>query len=857
MTSRGALVASVSALAGLLLSLPASAVNLPPGFVVENAASGAGFNQPTALAFTPDGRILVAEKRGVLRVVQNGVKLVEPMWNGEWEVLGNGDRGLIGIAVDPHYDVNHHVYLLYTVDPDSDNVDINDDAFGRLTRYTTSATNPNAVDPLSRKVLIGGAWSDGFASGSPSHTVGDLQWGVDGSLLISCGEGAQYARADSGGRDAPLFGLDRTDPSEDIGAFRAQYLGSITGKLLRVNPANGNGYSNNPFFDGDLRSNQSRVWAYGLRNPFRLSLRPNTGCADTSAGNPAVVYIHDCGWRDFEEVDVSLGGENFGWPCYEGPLPQPEYMYRYPAHHGCSTVGTPDNPSAFTLPAITWHQTDTTLSIPVGLSGNCVGGGTFYRGHTYPPQYRNRLFFADFGRSWIKAASFDGNHRLMGVTHFGDAAEGPVFFTTDPVSGDILYVALTTGRLHRIRYTGPTAGNAAPIAVAACDQPIGTVPLTVSFSSSGSYNPDLEPFTAHWSFGDLTDSNLPSPQHTYTHTGVYEAVLTVDDGHGGVGLDTVVVVVEAVNTPPAASMLSPPGGAFYACGDTLRLEAAATDAQQDADQLQYHWQIDFEHDGQRHPAVQAADGRTATFVVPGTQEEPGGCYDVSLLVTDAGGLCDTVLTRIHPEVDLEPSPFATRPTRPAAFATAEYRFRIRNHGRMPAARSHWRLTANGATLAEGDTLAPARDSVSVVVTAPPVLGAATYAFRLELDALGTVRETDEGNNAWTLTRTLVEPPLSTLEVPPVLALSGACPNPSATGAGLRLDLPRGSNVEFGVYDLQGRTVWRAPARYCAAGRWSLVWPGMAPEGGAARPGIYLARVTADGRSFTRRIAVLH
>jgi PKD repeat protein len=95
-------------------------------------------------------------------------------------------------------------------------------------------------------------------------------------------------------------------------------LNSLNGKILRINPANGQGYSTNPFYDGNLNSNKSKVWSYGLRNPFRFTLHPTTG----------EIYIGDVGWTKWEEINVGKG-KNFGWPCYEGgngvSLAQPSY----------------------------------------------------------------------------------------------------------------------------------------------------------------------------------------------------------------------------------------------------------------------------------------------------------------------------------------------------------------------------------------------------------------------------------------------------------------------------------------------------------------------------------------------------
>ena len=90
----------------------------------------------------PDGRLLVAEKRGRVYVVDHGTKLPTPMWQRENEVLNNGDRGLLDVAVDPYFFVNHYVYFLYTVDPDSNGTDTNTKADWQLvTGLTIGAAN--------------------------------------------------------------------------------------------------------------------------------------------------------------------------------------------------------------------------------------------------------------------------------------------------------------------------------------------------------------------------------------------------------------------------------------------------------------------------------------------------------------------------------------------------------------------------------------------------------------------------------------------------------------------------------------------------------------------------------------------
>ena len=530
---------------------PAAAIELPDSFVVESITPGANFNTPTYVAYLPSGRALVAEKRGNVYGVSNGVKNSTPLLNLQDEILNNGDRGLLSIAVDPNYVTNRFIYLLYTVDPDSNGSDTNDDAFGRLTRYQVSASDSNAVVAGSRTILMGVDWRRGVASGSSSHTVGGLNWGRDGSLLVSTGDGASFDFTDAGGLDPNLFGPTKTDPLEDIGAFRAQYLGSLCGKLLRLNPATGQGYPSNPFWDGNGSSVRSRVWAYGLRNPFRFTVRPGTGSTNPADGNPGTIYICDVGWATYEDQNlVTAGGRNFGWPCYEGPETRSVYLNATPAHSGCGTIGTSGNPSPHTPPYMYWNHDDAILSSPPGLKGNANVGGVFYTGSRYPNQYRG-YFFGDYGQRWMNVAHFNASQQLTDMLEFAYPVDRSVCFTTEPISGDVVYVAIMANEVQRIRYIG-TILNQPPVAVATAPTMVGAAPFTASLSSAGSSDPNLDPLAYSWLFGDGQGATGATAQHTYTNPGVYDAILTVDDGQGGIGRDTVRVVARPGVFPTSA-----------------------------------------------------------------------------------------------------------------------------------------------------------------------------------------------------------------------------------------------------------------------------------------------------------------
>jgi glucose/arabinose dehydrogenase len=1038
------LAAAAFALACVLVS-PARALDIVPGFVVDNAVPGPAFDLPVCIKFLPDGRLLVLEKAGRLWVVKNGVRHPVPMWSATNEVLSNDDRGALGLEVDPGFATNHYLYLLYTVDPDSDGVDTNDEAFGRLVRYRVSASDSNALDLSTRTVLLGRDWAHGPLVASSTHTIGSLQFAPDGSLLVSVGEGAQFNTADAGGHDPNGFLPGRTDPAEDIGAFRSQYLGSLCGKLLRLNPADGHGYPSNPFWDGDPTSVRSRVWAYGLRNPYRITIRPGTGSTNPAAGNPGAIYIGDVGWGDTEELDIADGpGRNFAWPCYEGAAPRNDYQAASPPIAGCGTFGTPANPSLPTLPVARWDHGDPAASVPPGAIGRTSIGGAFYTGNQYPAAYRGRYFHGEFTFGWIKVATMDSTNHVVSLATFADFAGGPVDIEADPVSGDIFYVSIYGNEVRRIRYTGGSGGNTPPVANASADPVVGVAPMQVAFSSAGSSDVDGDPLAFVWNFGDGAGSTSPNPTHLYATAGTYDAVLAVTDTTGASDTTAVQVVVSesfgfpttgvlddfnradgpvggawaggaieftisdstlapvppggsavwdgavfgpdqearvtitsvtgfgeralmlkvqglsgsdghievrydpdlqqvhvntfapgqgwqarggpwpialaagdrlgararanglvelfvngsrlattsvgnwpfassggrvgltiaggsglrlddfgggsavlAFNTPPAAGIDSPVDSTFFVTGETIALMGHGSDAEQPATTLAYRWDVDLHHNVHVHPGVVIIPDSTGSFVAENHEDGSGVWLQIRFAVTDAGGLADTARVSIFPEVDLSPTfPWVQggviNTTDPAVL-----HFWVSNLGRMPAPRSRWRLTAEGAgTLAEGDTLVPALDSVLVTCTVAPVLAAGPHVLRVTADTLSTVVETAEGNNGRSGTVIVGTGTTGVFAAPARLRLSGAFPNPAIGAVSWSLELPRAARLDWSVHDVAGREVWREPGGMRDAGRWVLRWGGSTDSGRPVPAGVYLVRVRVDGTEFTRRFAIL-
>ena len=444
----------IAAALALSVVLTGQAQVVPPGFDVTTVASG--FTQPVAITLADDGRLFVAEKRGMVWVV-DGDGPPTLFIDLTAEVNGQFQRGLLGLALDPDFLNNRHVYLLYTVDPVFGEPDESSfvGTFSRLTRYTgTTPSNGNVADLETRQVLIGATHSEGIPICEPSHTIGSLRFGLDGTLIVSAGDGAHFDTADAGGLDPDCFGPGKFGTDEDIGAFRAQYLDSLAGKILRIDPSTGLGLPDNPHWTGNGADNRSRVWANGVRNPFRISIRPGP-----PGPGPGTIYIGDVGWNLFEEVSVCTGGENFGWPCREGTEATPDYPGLNPAHSGCDTIETPENPGPLTEPLVAWHHFFGSASWPPGYTGRTAVGGAFYEGACYPEPYRGAFFFADYASNWIRVVQVDGQDNFVALLEFATNASGPVDMTSHPVNGDLYYIALHASQVRRISYDAAISGD--------------------------------------------------------------------------------------------------------------------------------------------------------------------------------------------------------------------------------------------------------------------------------------------------------------------------------------------------------------------------------------------------------------
>lgn len=376
---------------------------LPNGFTESVVASG--LSNATAIDFSPDGKLFVAEQTGTMEVWQNGARLRDNFFqNTPLTLRSNSERGLLGIAFDPNYASNRYVYVYYT-SPDAD-------AHNRVSRFTANAAGDAAIAGSENVILE----LDPHSAGN--HNGGAMHFGPDGMLYIAAGDNATGANAQSlATRHGKILRIDVTgddfpaDAGNDyrIPAGQPTSFGGISGTTTGLNRA---------------------IWAVGVRNPFTFAFQPGTGR----------LFINDVGQDTYEEINEGGAGRNFGWPGTEGSF------------NGATFPG-------FTQP---FYAYDHGGAEPNGIA---ITGGTFYNPTTqqFPAQYAGDYFFADYGSGEIWSLDLSSKQ----ATKFASGISAVVDLKAD-AAGNLYYLARGSGQVMKVSFASqPPAITDAPDSTAA------------------------------------------------------------------------------------------------------------------------------------------------------------------------------------------------------------------------------------------------------------------------------------------------------------------------------------------------------------------------------------------------------
>ncbi len=343
----------------------------PPTDEIVATLVADGLAAPVHVAAPPgESGLWVVEQAGTIRIVREGAVLPAPFLDISAKVSSGGEQGLLSIAFDPQYATNGRFYVDYT----------GVDGATVVERYTVTA-DPNVADPGSAELILT------VPQPAANHNGGHLLFGPDDMLYISMGDGGGIGDPSGNGQDT----------------------GTLLGKILRIDVRGDAPYAipaDNPFDGtGDARA---EIWAYGLRNPWRMAFDEPTG----------LLYVADVGEDEFEEVNVvnaTAPGLNYGWSVTEGTQ-----CFRAPT---CDTSG-------FVEPVHVYDH----------AGGRCsITGGAVYRGDAMPT-VRGHYFFADLCAAGVSSlrvvggAATDLRSRDVGavgsVTSFGTDGDGELLLTS-------------------------------------------------------------------------------------------------------------------------------------------------------------------------------------------------------------------------------------------------------------------------------------------------------------------------------------------------------------------------------------------------------------------------------------------
>jgi len=657
-----------------------------PPLTFQETVAFSGLTNPTVVRFASDGRIFVAEKGGAIKVFDNFSDPTPTVFaNLATNVHNFWDRGLLGMALDPGFPANPYVYVLYTYDHQlgspsspprwgdtcptppgatSDGCVVS----GRLSRLEASGNMMTG----SEQVLI-----EDWCQQYPSHSVGTVDFGPDGALYASAGDGASFTFTDYGQDGNPVnpcgdppggVGGSMTPPSAEGGALRSQDLrtssdpATLDGSIIRVDPATGNALPSNPLA-GAVDPNVRRIIAHGLRNPFRFTFRPGT----------SELWLGDVGWNLYEEVNRILDPtdavvENFGWPCYEG-VPQ-QSGYDGANLTVCENLYVA--PGADAEPYFPYHHSNKVVpgeTCPTGSSS--ISGLAFNAGFpsTFPSQYEGALFFSDYSRDCIWAMKTGG-----GSTPSPAQLETFVFSAANPVNlqfgpgGDLFYPDFDGGTIRRVHYddtTAPTVTSTTPAN--------GATGVGVGVSPTAIFSEPMDPTTLTTSTVTLANQGVgtplaasvsydaPSRTATLDPSGSLDPnatyVATVKSGVGGVKdaggnpLATDFIWTFQTNRSPTPVIDTPASTLTWEVGELVSFSGHATDPEQGTlPASSLSWTLLLQHcpSNCHSHTVQTWNGTAGGSFNAPDHDYPAH-LELRLTATDAGGATASTSVEIQPE----------------------------------------------------------------------------------------------------------------------------------------------------------------------------------------------------------------
>ena len=561
------------------------AVNVANTDYFQNEILATGFDLPTTFEFLPDGRMLVAELQGQ---DQGPAAALHPALDPGLflQITNIGSAGVQQGIYDLVLDPNFATNRYYYV------------------FYTLGSPEPRPrLAVHGQRALTGTVPGSEFVlyedpqNADAEHHGGALNFANDGKLLFTTGE--------------------HFIPS------LSPLLTSPRGKVHRIN-TDGTIPTDNPFYDGVGTEHRQHLGS-GPAQPVPRLLRPADRPASSSATSAATTTPP----RSRRSTSGSAGA-NYGWPDSEGPCSapctQPAVLVpaQRPRCRGHGRLRLPRN----AVPEPATAAPTSTPTTPRTGSGACSSTPT--------------------ATSPTPSTSSPPTARSTAPTATSSISpKDPMGRSTTSTSATRTSAAPSASA--RSAGSSTCSSNQAPVVSASANPTSGPTPLEVSFSSSGSSDPEGQPLTYSWSFGDGTTSTAANPSHTYPTAGTYQVRLTVSDG---VNESTSTPITISAGDVPSATILSPTDGLQFQAGDVINYSGDGSDPDDGTlPASAFTWNIDFLHEGHVHPGTPITGVRSGSFTIPTSGHDFSGNtrYRITLTVRDSTGLTSTKSVIVQPK----------------------------------------------------------------------------------------------------------------------------------------------------------------------------------------------------------------
>jgi len=535
------------------------------------------FDEPTEIAVARDGRVFIVERKGTVRLYDP--KSAASRVVAQLDVYHEDENGLLGIALDPHFERNGWIYLARTV---GDSLH----AKHRLARFTYAG---GAL--RDERVMVDIPIDRGCC-----HTGGSMTFDAKGNLFVSFGD-------NSNPFDTPYAPLDDSPGKRIFDARRsAANTQDLRGKILRVTPTPDGRYTipaGNLF--ADAKQGRPEIYTMGHRNPYRISVDRHNGFLYWGEVGPDAQTDSSLGPMGYDEVNQARGPGNFGWPLFiadnkpyrdrdvAANVQRALFDPAHPINASRNNTGARELPPA--QPAFIWYPYGRSAEFPlVGEGGRAAMAGPVYHVADYPDSaklpayYDGKLIIYEWMRGWMRAVTMNerGDYVRMEpfleqltFDHPMDVELGPDGSLYVLEYGTYWFARNPNARLSRIVYH---AGNRPPIAKLVASRTVGAAPLTVRLSAAGStdYDPG-DTLRYAWSFDGGESASGREVTHTFRAPGAHTVRLTVRDPAGARATAEQQVLVG--DAPPEVHLRVDGNRSFYWDGAAVAYRADASDAE--------------------------------------------------------------------------------------------------------------------------------------------------------------------------------------------------------------------------------------------------------------------------------------